>query len=91
MITSKSLVHKSKLQTSGELNGETMLMQLENGNYYGLGTTGSDIWNLIDSPIQVITICEELSKKYEVNNETCLQDVLKFLNQLESENLIECQ
>lgn len=89
-ITETTLISKSSEQTSGQLDGEAVLMHMENGSYFGLGNTGSKIWELLDKPMQAGMLCNELTKVYEVDMKTCFEDVRSFLVKLKEAKLITC-
>ncbi|MCE7992571.1 MAG: lasso peptide biosynthesis PqqD family chaperone [Roseivirga sp.] len=71
-----------------EIDGETVMMSVEQGNYYGLNQVGTEIWKLIESPIKVEDICKALVKEYKVEQDTCEKEVLSFLNDLTSEKIV---
>jgi hypothetical protein len=71
-----------------ELDGETVMMSMENGMYYGMNDIGSHIWPLLDEPCAVADICERLLREFEVGREQCEREVLQFLNQLAEERII---
>lgn len=52
-INLNSVVAQSEDQVSTELDGETVLMSIEQGNYYGMDKVLSRIWALIEKPIPV--------------------------------------
>ena len=72
-----------------EIDGEVVMMSLERGNCYGLENSAARIWKLLASPISVAALCETLGREYAVEPESCRADVLKFLDQLTQENLIQ--
>ncbi|MBT3878989.1 MAG: lasso peptide biosynthesis PqqD family chaperone [Candidatus Scalindua sp.] len=88
-IDLNSVVAQSEDQVSTELDGETVLMSIEQGNYYGMDKVLSRIWALIEKPIPVSTLCDRLIDEYNVERETCEQDVLNVLNDLTKENLLK--
>ncbi len=88
-INLNSVVAQSEDQVSTELDGETVLMSIEQGNYYGMDKILSRIWALIEKPIPVSTLCDRLIDEYNVERETCEQDVLNVLNDLTKENLLK--
>lgn len=73
---------------SGELDGETILMSIDKGRYYGMDSIGSRIWKLIEHPIVVSDLCEQLCKEFKVSAEECERDTLNFLNQLAQASLL---
>ncbi len=88
-ITLTSTVTQSEDQVSTELDGETVLMSLEQGNYYGMDKILSRIWALIKEPIAVSSLCDRLMEEYDVEKEICEKDVLDVLNDLAKENLLK--
>lgn len=87
-IRLESSVIRVKEVISSEVDGETMLMSLENSRYYGMDEIGSRIWNLLDEPRTVRDLCGLLTQEFDVEQGGCEQDVLTFLNQLKEDNLI---
>lgn len=82
-----TIVRNSGLLDS-EIDGETVMMSVEQGNYYGLNQVGTEIWKLIESPMVVRDICEALVQDYKVEQATCEKEVLSFLNDLSSEKIV---
>jgi hypothetical protein len=73
---------------AGELDGEAVLMSVDQGRYYGMDPIGTRIWGLIENPVAVSDICDQLRKEYKVTPEDCERDVLTFLNELAEANLL---
>jgi hypothetical protein len=76
---------------SSEMDGETVLLSVETGRYYGMDPVGSRIWDLIEQPRRVSGLCEALQEEFEVEREQCERDVLSYLNELYQEGLIEAE
>lgn len=72
-----------------DMGGEKVMLSIKNGKYYNLGEIGGDIWGLIDSPICIREIVDQLTSRYDVEKTQCQQHVLTFLDQLIQEGLIE--
>ena len=88
MIKLSSIVSKSTELLASELDGELVMMDVESGKYYGLNGMGSVIWNMIDDPKSVSEICLQLEKEYDVEKETCEQEVMAFLNSMDKEKML---
>lgn len=73
---------------TSDMGGEIVMMSLENSAYYGLDTIGSRIWQLIEQPMSVSSVCDTLQTEFEVEPDQCCQDVLELLNRLHKQNLI---
>lgn len=73
---------------AAEMDGETLMMSIQNGMYYGLDEVGSRIWELISEPRRVSHLIDRLMEEYEVGRVPCQADTLDLLNQLYKEGLI---
>lgn len=85
----QSVVRWNSTLLSAELDGETVLMSLANGRYYGLDAVGSDVWRRLATPICVRDVCTELAKYYDGEAVQIEHDVLALLVQLRDEGLVE--
>jgi hypothetical protein len=73
---------------ASDIDGETVMMSIENGAYYGLDAIGSHIWELIKEPVKVSDLIDILLSKYDVDPETCQRDVFEFLNGLKDDKIL---
>ena len=73
---------------SSDLDGETVMMSVKNGKYYGMDAIGSRIWALIKQPRSVADVCNILLEEFDVRREQCERDVLDFLNNLAEDKLV---
>ena len=88
-ITRSTIVVASRDQVGSDLAGETVLLGLRTARYYGLADVGARIWELLRDPISVAAICETITREYDVSLERCEPDVVRFLEDLASQELIE--
>jgi hypothetical protein len=88
-ITRNTIVVASREQVASDLAGETVLLGLRTARYYGLADVGARIWELLRDPITVSAISETIAREYEVAPERCEADVLRFLEDLAEQELIE--
>jgi Tfp pilus assembly protein PilP len=82
------IVRKTGIIAS-DMDGETVMMNVDTGKYYNLGRTGGRIWNLIENPVRVEKLIEKLMESYNVTKEQCEKDVLPFLQKIQQCNLIQ--
>ena len=71
-----------------EIDGEVVMLSVENGEYYGMDKTGSYIWKLLKDPMKFSELINTLICKFDVSNEQCTSDLLSFLNIMSEKNLI---
>lgn len=83
------LVVAAKEQVSCDLAGESVILNIKNGVYYGLDPVGSFIWNVIQVPRGFGEIRDLILKEYDVEPERCEQDLLELLNDFSAQGLVE--
>jgi len=80
-LRSPEMVHSS-------IDGEVVMMSVDKGEYYGLNAMGSRIWELLERPYSVDELCGELMAHFEVDRETCLTEVSRFLGEIADQKLV---
>ena len=88
-ITRDTVVVAGRDQVASDLAGETVLLGLRTARYYGLADVGARIWALLHDPIAVSAIAETIAGEYDVARDRCEADVLRFLEELADQGLIE--
>jgi hypothetical protein len=78
--------YADKLST--ELDGETVILELESGTYSGLDEVGTSIWKLLEQPISFQEICREIMAEYDVETDVCRTDLIAFFHELAGSGLI---
>jgi len=73
---------------ASDLDGEKVMMSIQKGEYYGLGKTGTFIWDNIQEPILISDLVHLITEKYSVSKEQCLKDIIPFLTDLVEKELI---
>ena len=85
----ESVVVAASTQTSCELSGETVILDFNRGEYYGLDEIGTLIWRELQRPRPVRALCDTIAVEYDVDRNTCEQDVIRLLERLHAEGLVE--
>jgi hypothetical protein len=73
---------------SQEVSGETVLLDLESENYFGLDEVGTRIWQLIKETNELQSIFDTLLEEYDVSVERLQLDVSTLLTEIESLGLV---
>ena len=87
----KYVVSKREGFIVSDMDGEKVMLSINDGKYYNLGEMGGEIWELMKDPISMQELVKELRSQYEVDQDECEEQVNSFLNQLLKENLIEME
>lgn len=69
------------------IDGETMLVRLDTGNYYNMNATGGQIWSLIEKGVSDQQIISRLTSLYALDT-TGTTQIGTFIKQLIAEELI---
>lgn len=88
-VTMDSVVCQSPSQVSTEIDGETVLLSIDRGNYYGMNQVLGSIWKWLEQPTRVAELCRKVTEVYAVADDVCARDVLKVLGDLRDEGLID--
>jgi hypothetical protein len=93
MLIKEKIIMESKIvQKPGnivsDMDGEKVMLNIDNGNYYNLGEMGGIIWEMIKEPNTVDNLINDLLLEYEVDKTDCENQVILFINKLYSEGLI---
>jgi hypothetical protein len=87
-ITLQTIVQRNSNLVTSKIDGEIVMMSIDNGEYYGLDEVGSRIWELIESPIVVEELIRILTDEFEVQRNNCIQDTMDFLEDLSEKKLL---
>lgn len=71
------------------LGDETVMMDTTNGNFIGLNSVGTEIWNLLQKPMSFEALVKELMEIYEVAEKQCIDETLPYLNKMIGEKMIQ--
>ena len=77
------------LRTISEtLEEETIIINLENGNYYSMNSTGTIIWDKIQANYSIRQIIRYLTNRYNESFVTIEKSVVELIEFLKNDNLI---
>ncbi|MBN2804389.1 MAG: PqqD family protein [Deltaproteobacteria bacterium] len=88
MIKADSIPTYNSKVAYRNIDDQIVIVQPLDENILTLNKTGSFIWTLIEK-ISVDEIADEVVKKFEVNKDEALKDVIELLTALKEKNLIE--
>ncbi|MDX1513448.1 MAG: PqqD family protein [Gammaproteobacteria bacterium] len=71
-----------------ELDGEAVLLNLDNENYYGLDQVGARMWALVTTSESVQAAYEYLAKEYDVDADTLRRDLEALINKWLGQGLV---
>ena len=87
-LTLDSVILRSGGLISNGLGDDVVMMDVEQGSYYGLEAVAARIWTLTEQPISVGSLCKRLVTEYQISPEQCRADVMAFLGELLKQRLV---
>jgi Coenzyme PQQ synthesis protein D (PqqD) len=87
-ISLESIVGQVEGNIVSDMGGEKVMLSISNGKYYNLGEIGGVIWDAIEQPLSFRELIDTLLNEYQVDRETCEQQVQTFLEMLLKEDII---
>lgn len=83
------MVARRAAPLTAPVDRELVMLDPEKGRYFGLDSVGHRIWELIETPKSVESLCGALQAEFDVSHETCRADVVAFLDQMQKAELVE--
>jgi len=74
-----------------ELGDDWVMMDIENGAYLSLNKTGRIIWELIEKPVKIEDIINNLMSRFGIDEGTCTSETLTFLNRISEQKVLEIE
>lgn len=90
-ITGRSTVVATRNHLSSQLGEETVILQMDDGIYFGLDPIGSRVWSLIQDARTVGEVCGALTAEYEVTPSDCEAAVITLLREMVEAGLARVQ
>jgi hypothetical protein len=87
-VAEETRISRSPAVLAAEVDGEVVMMSIEEGRYFGLDDIGSDIWKRIDPPCSFAELVDRLAEDYEATRETIAADVGALLLRLAEHDVV---
>lgn len=89
LVTTRSIVVRSSEPFSAEIDGQMLLMGVDQGLYFGLDEIAGDIWRRLEFPIAVADLCAGLATDYDGESEVITRDVIDLLTRMANRGLVK--
>ena len=73
------------------LQGESVLLDLRSGVYFGLDAVGTRIWTLLQDHSDLQAVLQEMLSEYEVSEETCARDLMDLVSAMAEKGLVQTE
>ncbi|MBE0675866.1 MAG: PqqD family protein [Bacteroidales bacterium] len=79
---------RSNKTITGRLRDELVMMDMEQGKYFGLNSVAARIWEILEVPMDIEGLCQVLTDEYDVDADVCRHDVEEHLAEMEGLGLV---
>ena len=87
-IGDATMISRSSSVLSAVVDGEIVMMSIEQGRYFGLDDIGSDIWKRIEQPCSFATLIDRLAADYDADRATIAADVHALLGRMAAQDVV---
>jgi hypothetical protein len=71
------------------IKDEIVMMNEATNRYYALNAVSSEVWSLLERPMTISDLCDELRGSFDVDAERCLGEVLHLVQKMIDEELVQ--
>lgn len=82
------MIKKNENLCISEKNGEIVILNMKNGNFFGLQDVSYDIWQAIEKYQDVELVIDEIVKNYNVNRKEAECDVRDLIKEMKENGLV---
>ena len=90
-VTVASRVRLSEDVLFQELQGDSVLLDLKTGVYFGLDKVGTRIWELLGEHKVISAAVEAMTLIFDVTPQRCTEDILALVLKLQEQGLLEIE
>lgn len=87
-MTPETIVRIPDHVVSRDMDGETVLLNLNSGTYFGLDEVGARIWTLLGQGLPLAAVSDQIGGEYDAPRETVESDVEELCAELAENDLI---
>lgn len=87
-IADSTIISRSPAVVTAEVDGEVVMMSIEQGQYFGLDDIGSDIWRRLDPPCAFADLVDGLAADYDADRANIATDVRALLESMAARDVV---
>ncbi len=73
---------------AANVGDEAVLLQLDQGVYYGLNAVAARVWQLVQTPQVIAAVVDQVEREFDVDHGRCSQDVRELVAKLAQARLV---
>jgi hypothetical protein len=89
MLNLNCVVQRDPDVIAAEADQDLVMVSIANGLYYGVSDVAREIWEAIERPKKISDLIDDLVGTYNIDQTTCKEETLSFLEDLRAEGLLK--
>ncbi len=87
-IAYTTIISRSPSVVTAEVDGEVVMMSIEQGQHFGLDDIGSHIWKRLDPPCAFANLIDRLAADYDADRASIAADVRALLETMAERDVV---
>jgi hypothetical protein len=87
-VVDATIISRSPSVLTAEVDGEVVMMSIENGRYFGLDEIGSDIWRRLEPPCSFAELIDRLVADYDADRAIIAADVRVLIGRMAVQDVV---
>ena len=89
MLNADTIVKRKAGLLASIMDGETVMLDVDSGHYFGLSGAGSHIWSMLEQERSVAAVVDGVKAQFAVGaDDNVDEDVIAFLQKLVDKGLV---
>jgi hypothetical protein len=88
-ISDDALIKQRPGVIAAASEGDMVVLDPEQGEFLELSATAGRIWSMLEEPITLPLLCERMTALFDIDVDSCREEVAAFVSQLAVRRLIE--
>lgn len=84
-----TLYLRSSETLHSEVGNDIVALNVEHGLCYGMENVTAEVWKLLEVPMTIDQLCEQLCSAYEVDPATCATEIASLIATMKAEGLVD--
>ena len=84
-----AMIRRSDLISAVDVDGESVILNIESGEYYGMKDVSTFVWSLLEEPKRFGEICDAVLSAYEVDRATVEADIAELVDAMQAKGLVK--
>ena len=89
MITTDTVLRRKRDLVASDMDGETVMLDIDSGRYFGLSGVGPHLWKTLEKEARADALVASVREQFDAApDEDVERDVMEFLNRLVDKGLV---